>query len=197
MAEGRRGMESALIVSGSQKGTAFFTEALASASIRQSLAVETCGEARRLLLERVFDLVIINGPLRDETGESFARHVASSGSAQVILLVKSEFYEAVSAVCEGEGVLTVAKPLNRSVFWSALSLARAARNRIKKMQTENTRLKQKIEDIRIVDRAKCILISFMGMSEQEAHRTIEKQAMDTRTTKRTAAEGILKTYENG
>jgi len=51
-------------------------------------------------------------------------------------------------------------------------------------------------DIRIIDRAKCLLISYLNMSEQEAHRYIEKQAMDMRLTKRMIAEGIIKTYEN-
>jgi response regulator NasT len=36
----------------------------------------------------------------------------------------------------------------------------------------------------------------MNMNEKEAHRYIEKQAMDMRTTKRLIAERILKTYEN-
>ncbi|MDR0322216.1 MAG: hypothetical protein LBI28_11990 [Treponema sp.] len=40
------------------------------------------------------------------------------------------------------------------------------------------------------------MISYMNMNEQEAHWFIEKQAMDMRATKRTVAEGILKTYEN-
>jgi response regulator NasT len=64
------------------------------------------------------------------------------------------------------------------------------------MQTENEHLRQKIEDIRIVDRAKWILVSYMQMNEKEAHRYIEKQAMDLRTTKREVAEGLLKTYES-
>ena len=64
------------------------------------------------------------------------------------------------------------------------------------MRAENSMLKQKIEDIRIIDRAKCILISHFGMSEQKAHRFIEKHAMDIRATKRAVAEGILKMYEN-
>jgi response regulator NasT len=33
------------------------------------------------------------------------------------------------------------------------------------------------------------------MKERDAHRYIEKQAMDTRSSKREVAEGILKTYE--
>lgn len=189
-------MDSALIISSSDKGTAFFSEMLSAASIGQITALETCAEARRLLLERDFDLVVINAPLRDESGESLSRHIAAKGNSQVILAVKSEFFEEISAVTEDEGVLTVSKPINRALFWAALKLAKSAGARLKRMQTENGRLKQKIEDIRIVDRAKCVLISYLGMSEQEAHRYIEKQAMDMRTTKRAIGEGILKTYED-
>lgn len=189
-------MENVLIISSSEKGNAFFSDILNSSSIYQITVIRSCGEARRILLEKDFDLVIINTPLRDESGENLSRYIASRGISQVILVVKSEFYEAVSAACEGEGVLTISKPINRAVFWSALSLARTAQNRIKKVQAENIQLKQKIEDIRIVDRAKCILIAHMNMSEKEAHRYIEKQAMDMRSTKRAIAEGILKTYEN-
>ena len=189
-------MESALIVSGSEKGAAVFSEFLHSSFTGQITVLQSCGEARRALVDQDFDLVIINAPLRDESGESLALHIASKGASQVILVVKSEFHEAVSAICEREGILTIAKPIHKEVFWSALSLARAARNRMAKMQNENVRLKQKIEDIRIVDRAKCILISYMNMSENEAHRYIEKQAMDMRSTKRAVAEGVLRTYEN-
>lgn len=189
-------MDSALIVSSSEKSAAFFSEMLGPASISHIVALGTCGEARRLLLERDFDLVIINAPLRDESGENLARHIAGKGASQVILVVKSEYFEEVSAQTEEHGVLTIAKPINKVLFWSALKLAKSAASRLKSIQSENVRLKQKIEDIRIVDRAKCILISYLGMREQEAHRYIEKQAMDMRTTKRAVAEGILKTYEN-
>ncbi|MCL2088642.1 MAG: ANTAR domain-containing protein [Oscillospiraceae bacterium] len=189
-------MESVMIVSNSDKGIELFSDILNSASVNQITAVHSCGEARRLILERDFDLVIINAPLRDESGENLSRYIASMGVSQVILVVRSEFFEAVSAVCENDGVLTISRPVNRSVFWSALSLARSVRSRLKKAQEENARLKQKIEDIRITDRAKCILISYMNMSEQEAHRYIEKQAMDMRCTKREIAEGILRTYES-
>jgi response regulator NasT len=189
-------VESALIISNSDKGAAFISEMLCAVAINQIVVIKSCSEARRLLLERVFDLVVVNAPLQDETGESLSRDIASKGASQVILLVKSEYFDAVSSICEEDGVLTVAKPVNKTVLWSALKLAGAAQNRIKRIQTENSRLKQKIEDIRVTDRAKCLLISYLNMSEQEAHRYIEKQAMDMRTTKRAVAEGILITYEN-
>lgn len=189
-------MESALIVSSTAKGTAFFTEMLRSAAFTHLAAVSSGGEARRLLLEKDFDLVVINAPLCDESGESLARHIAAKGISQVILVVKSEYFDEVSAHTEEDGVLTVAKPINRELFWSALKLARSAGARLKRMQVENSKLKQKIEDIRLINRAKCLLISYLSMSEQEAHRFLEKQAMDLRVTRRAVAEGILKMYEN-
>ena len=189
-------MESALIISSTEKGLDLLSGLIGAASIGQITALQSCGEARRLLLEREFDLLVVNAPLRDETGESLSRYVASKGATQVILIVKSEFFDAVSAVCETDGVLTISKPLDKAVFWSALMLARSAQNRIKRMQLENAKLKQRIEDIRVVDRAKWALVSSMGLSEGEAHRLIEKQAMDQRATRREIAEEILGKHEH-
>ena len=188
-------MESALIVSGTTNSLDFLTGLLAEASVASITSFQTCGEARRFLYERDMDLVIVNSPLRDESGEDFSRYIASKGVSQVILIVKNEYFDSIAAACEADGVLTIAKPINKTVFWSALMLAKSAQNRIKKMQSENAALKQKIEDIRIATRAKLILISYMNMSEKEAHRYIEKQAMDLRTSRRSVAEGIIKTYE--
>jgi response regulator NasT len=187
-------MENTLIVSSTEKSAALFTEMLNEASVNQIITRKSAGEARRLLMEQEFDLVIINAPLQDESGENLSRYVVSKSGAQVILAVEKEDFDAASAGCEGEGVLTVSKPVDKEIFRSALSLARSAGNRIKRMQAENIQLKQKIEDIRVIDRAKCLLISYLSLSEQEAHRFIEKQAMDLRSSKRAIAEGVLKTY---
>ena len=189
-------MESALIVARTGNSISYFSEILNADSYKQIVALPSCGEARRLLLERYFDLVIINTPLQDESGENLSRYIASQGDSQVILVVKSEYFDEISAITENDGVLVVAKPINRNIFWTTLKLAKAAQIRFKKMQTENEKLKQKIEDIRIIDRAKCILISHLNISEQEAHRFMEKQAMDMRTTRRAIAEEVLKTYES-
>ncbi len=189
-------METALIVSNTKNSIAFFTEVLHSFSINRIVTVLSCSEARRLLFEQYFDLIVINSPLQEETGEGLSQHIAANGISQVILVVKSEYYDEISSVVEDYGVITIAKPINRNLFWSALKLAKAAQNKLKIIKAENTKLIQKIEDIRIVDRAKCILISYLNMSEREAHKYIERQAMDMRTTKRAVAEGILKTYES-
>ena len=63
------------------------------------------------------------------------------------------------------------------------------------LRDENIQLQQKIEEIRLVDRAKCALIQYLNLTEAQAHRYIEKQAMDLRLSRRQVAEAILKTYE--
>ncbi|NCA67654.1 MAG: response regulator [Clostridia bacterium] len=189
-------MESALVVSTNEKIASILAETLLQLNIIRIITVTTAGEARRLLIERDYDLCVVNSPLIDETGENLARNIASKGISQVLLLVRSEFYNEISHHVEDYGVITVAKPVNRDLLWSALKVAQAAHKKLQIVQNENKLLLQKIEEIRIIDRAKCILISHFSMSEPEAHRCIEKQSMDMRTTKRAVAEEILKTYEN-
>ena len=188
-------MENALIVSSTKKSIAFFTEMLGAASMKPLAVLESADEARRLLGERDIDIVLVDSPLRDESGESLARYVASTDVTQVIFVVSGEHVDAVSAVCENDGVLVLARPLNKSVFWSALKLAGAAQRRLKRIQAANDKLKRQLDDIRIIHRAKCALIFHHKISEQQAHRLIEKRAMDVRTTRRAVAEGILKNYE--
>jgi response regulator NasT len=122
--------------------------------------------------------------------------VAAKGAAGVILFVGSDFFDEISHKVEEYGVIAVSKPVNRAMLWNALRVSQAVHKRLRTVQNENKRLLQKIEDIRVIDRAKCTLISGLAMTEPEAHKYIEKQAMDMRITKRAVAETILKTYES-
>ncbi len=189
-------MESALIITYTEKSAAFFAELVGAYSVSDIVYARSAALARRILSERDFDFVIITAPLPDETGEDLARQIAAAEPSQVILAVKSELYDPVSAVCEPDGVLTVSKPTNRELFRQVFGFARSTRARLKKARAENEQLKLKIENIRVVDRAKSILMSFSGMSEREAHRYIEKKAMDTRCSKRAVSERIINDYEN-
>jgi response regulator NasT len=60
---------------------------------------------------------------------------------------------------------------------------------------KNTRLESQIEEARLINRAKCILIQYLRLTEPQAHRYIEKQAMDKRTSRIDIARNILTTYE--
>ncbi len=188
-------MQNVLIVSLSEKSIKFFADILREASFSRINSATSCAEASRKMLEMNYDLVVVNGPLRDESGEGFACSVANRRESQVIFVVKSDFYDETCAKVEESGVFCVAKPMNKVIFWSSLKFVRSAHKQLLRVQSENAKLKSRIEDIKIIDRAKCLLISYMSISEEEAHRYIEKQAMDMRTSRRKIAEKVLKTYD--
>lgn len=59
---------------------------------------------------------------------------------------------------------------------------------------EGAAIEEKMEAIRLVNRAKRLLISELKMSEPDAHHYITHQAMDRCAPKRAVAEEIIKLY---
>ncbi len=190
-------MSRALIVSKSEKAIAFLNDMLKQDRYDDIYICESCTEARRTIAEQDFEICIIDVPLRDEPGSELAIQIAEDWpECQVILLIKADFFEEVTERMEEYGILTVAKPISQTLLWTAIKMTGAVRVRMRKIRKENTKLLQRIEDIRMINRAKLTLMTYLNMSEAEAHRYIEKQAMDLRITKREVAERVLKTYKN-
>ena len=152
------------------------------------------GEVRRMMLDTPADIVIINTPLRDEFGTELAIDLAE-GTAGVLLLVKNELYDQVCYKAEDSGVLTLGKPTSRQGFYSAVKLLTAMTARLSRLEKVNHTLQEKMADIRVVNRAKWLLIEHHHMKEQDAHYFIEKQAMDTRLSRREVAENIIRSYD--
>lgn len=173
----------------------YIVDSLPKSTYDPILKAGDAGEARRMLLSTPVDIVIINTPLTDEFGIDLAQDLAD-GTMGVLLLVKNEVYDQVCYKVEDSGVLTLAKPMTRQGFYNAVKLLTALSARLKKMEKRNQTLQEKMTDIRIVNRAKWLLIEHHHMTEKDAHYYIEKQAMDTRLSRREIAESIIRTYDN-
>ena len=70
----------------------------------------------------------------------------------------------------------------------------AGNHRLQRLRQENARLQDKIGQLRLVSRAKCCLVEHAHMTEAEAHRYLEKQAMDTRRDRAEVAQEVLEEY---
>lgn len=151
--------------------------------------------ARQCLAENVFDIVIINAPLPDEFGTELALDVCEESGTGVLLLVKAEHYADIHSRVSQYGVLVISKPTNSQAVSQSLTLLCGTRERLRRMEQKTASIEEKMEEIRIVNRAKCLLIEQLKMTEKEAHRYIEKQAMDRCVTRRTIAENIISTYK--
>lgn len=189
-------MDSVLIISGTDKGREMLTELCRSFTFSHITAASSGNEARRLFISGAYDLVLINAPLPDEFGHELALAAVENSCAGVILLVKNELADEVSAKVEDDGVFVIPKPISRSLFYQSIKLVSASHKRLMGLKKQTMQLETKIEEIRLIDRAKCTLIQYLSMTEPQAHRYIEKQAMDMRLPKVKIAESILNTYES-
>ena len=152
-------------------------------------------EARRKILETAFDIVLINAPLPDDFGMRLAIDICTGSGAGVLLMVRSDQFDDVYARVVGYGVLTLSRPTSVQMVAQNLRILCATRERMRRMEEKQTAVEEKIDEIRLVNRAKWLLIECLGMTEPEAHRYIEKQSMDQRISKREVAESVIKTYK--
>ena len=158
------------------------------------ISVSTATDARRKLVDRRPDLLLINAPLPDESGISLATDACRTSASGVLLLVRAEQYADLCWQATAAGVLVLSKPTSSQLLLQTLTLLCGTRERLRLMEQKAVSMEDKMEEIRIVNRAKWVLIAQLRMTEQEAYRYIEKQAMDRCETRRAVAESILATY---
>lgn len=151
--------------------------------------------ARRVISKEKPDIVIINTPLPDDFGTSLALDVSETDGVCVLLFTRAENFSELSSVLAPHGVLTLPKPTSPELTEEVVELMCATRERLRRIEIKKSFAEERMEDIRVVNKAKWFLIEQLKMTEQEAHRYIEKQAMDRCVTKRVIAENILSTYK--
>mgnify|MGYP001852461618 FL=1 len=188
--------EKILLVSASKKSGEALEQLLRRYSWTNIDLVFDGSDARRSILQVDYDIMIVNMPLKDEQGHGLALDIIQATSLSVIAIVKAESYGLLSSKLEPAGVLVCPKPFQQSDFLSSVRLAAAFRNRLKKYESENRKLQKKYEEQRVVSRAKCLLVEFEKMSEPEAHRYIEKMAMDKRSTKLEISNRLIALYRD-
>jgi response regulator NasT len=185
---------SVLVVSASEKLNIVLSELLPESHYQPVRIVSGVSAGRRAFGERGYDFVIVNSPLPDDVGIRFAVDTAASAGTVVLLLVRAELHDDARDKVLEHGVYTLAKPLSRPVLSLALDWMAANRERLRKLEKKTLSVEEKMEEIRLVNRAKWLLISELKMDEPQAHRYIEKQAMDRCVPKRDVAEEIIRTY---
>jgi len=187
---------STLIVSAGEKFTSALTGVLDEENFYPVVVLKSISAARRELLEREYDIIAINAPLPDELGANFAIDRARDSSAGVVLFVPGDIYDEISDKAADFGVMTVAKPTSRAVVRQTLKLLCATRQRVLHVEQKAASFEEKIEEIKLVNKAKWLLVDKLVIDEPRAHRYIEKLAMDTRRTKIQVARDIIEEYKD-
>ena len=184
---------SVLVVSASQRFRDTLAGCLPDAVYTPVLAASVSA-AERETAQRTFDFLFVNCPLPDDDGVRFAMDSCQTGSTVAVLFVSADLYDQVQARAAAHGVYTLPKPIPRGAMLRALSWMTATRERLRSAEKKTRPIEEKMEEIRLVNRAKWLLISQRKMTEPDAHRYITRQAMDRCIAKRAVAEEIIRQY---
>lgn len=191
----REHVYSVLLVSASEKMTGSLVAMLPEKVYYPLTVVASISEAQRHILEEPYDLVIVNTPLPDDFGRKFAIEASNDRDAVTMLLVRSELYDETYDRVAEYGVLTLSKPTSAAMIKQTLDYMRATRERLYRMQKKTVSLEDKMAEIRLVNKAKWLLIESKKMTEEQAHKYIERTAMDLGLTKREVAQSIVRSNE--
>lgn len=189
-------MDGVLIVSGNEKAVEAFQKLIGNERFSRLVCARNADEARKLCSQRQFELIIINAPLSDEFGDSLSLELLKRTSSGIMLVVKEELEGSFERRLGSKGVFVIGKPINKTVFLKGLHFADAMLARTGAIASENERLHRNIDENRIISRAKGILMEYLSMTEPQAHKYLEKQAMDLRLTKLEVAKNLLSTYDS-
>ncbi len=158
-------------------------------------AVTSGSDARKEDPSR-YDSVIISTPLGDEFGLDLVAEFSRRSHAGIVVLAKSELADEVQKKIRFTGAFVIARPFTKAVLIQTLKNSAIAMQNVSRLEEENQELNRRLSDTKLVARAKETLMEYLKLTEEQAHRHIQKQAMDMRKSQREIAEDILKTYCN-
>lgn len=144
--------------------------------------------AKHLINEKHFALIMID--LLDSDDLSDTLDISDELSI-VILMVEPQKLDHISYRVSGNGVIAISKTTDIYGFYNVIRITTALIAKVEGIALKQVKLKEKMNEIQLVSRAKLLLMEKKKMSEEDAHRYIEKYAMDERKKRAVVAREIL------
>lgn len=176
-----------LILSSSDKVYSAALQLLSVCGIHKALRAHTVQQAKVLMGRMEFGAAVVYADSLDGGFRDVCIALAENcvGTVFVPKGDGDEIFELYD-----RGVLVAERPLTKATLYVALRAALGVAYRYEKLLRENAGLKQRLEELRVISRAKCIL-AYGGMTEEQAHKEIERRAMCERRTKTDIAKEII------
>lgn len=137
------------------------------------------------------DLVLMDVKMPILDGISAAESIVKERIAPVVLLTAFSQKELVERARDAGAMAYVVKPFTPADLMPAIEIALSRHEEIQALEQEVTDLKDQFETRKLVERAKSLLTTKMGLTEPEAFRWIQKTSMDRRLTMREVSETII------
>jgi response regulator NasT len=183
---------SVLIAAASEKTANQIRSVLPSSYGTVSIQTSMARVKQTLSMDR-YDLLLVHTPLPDEFGLQSVLDLAERfPSMGILLMVSKDTYEQTVYRTGDAGIMVLARPFSVQSFISSVQILQSLLKRIRRLTEENEKLRKKLEDERYISRAKALLIERQGITEGEAHKYIEQEAMNHSITRREVALHVIR-----
>jgi response regulator NasT len=165
---------------------------------RQGHQVETTSKGRLLLdlcLKMQPDLIVIDVNLSDLDGIEAARTYGNQRETPVILITGHHDEALLERLRADHVMACLVKPIKGADVEAAIAVAMVCFGQYQLVRREARDLRQALEDRKLIERAKGVLMKRLGLEEQEAFRRLKRLASDRNKKLADAAEIILTAEE--
>jgi AmiR/NasT family two-component response regulator len=137
------------------------------------------------------DLVILDVKMPILDGITAAGRIAEARIAPVLILTAFSQRELVERARDAGAMAYLVKPFTKGDLVPAIEIAVSRFHEMTALGTEAATLRDRLEVRKLLDRAKGKLQAEYGMSEPDAFRWVQKNAMDRRASMRAVAEDVI------
>lgn len=149
-------------------------------------------EALELVKEKEPDLVILDVKMPRLDGIQAAKMIAHDNLAPVILLTAFGDREMVERARDSFVFGYVMKPVDEKSLFPAIEIAVGQFSHRREIVSHVREVEQELAARKIIDRAKGLLMSYYGISEEEAHRRMQLTSMKRGLPVTEVAQRIIK-----
>lgn len=150
-------------------------------------------EAVQLATELRPDLVILDVKMPKVDGIDAASQIVGSRIAPAVILTAFSQRELVERARDAGAMAYLVKPFAKHDLVPAIELAVSRFAEVQALESEVAGLTERLETRKLIERAKGLLMSRQGLSEPDAFRWIQRNAMDRRTTMKAVAQAVVET----
>ncbi len=154
-----------------------------------------CGDGKRAVetaLASFPDMVIMDVAMPEMDGITAATEIRKKLKIPIMLLTNCYDGQTAKRAAECGIAAFLTKPLRAQDLLPAMEIALAHSEQVDTLKEKIDDLQEIIDNRKIIEKAKGMLMEKEKLSESDAYRHMQKMAMDKRKSLRQVADGILK-----
>jgi len=166
-------------------------------ALERSLGHQVVGQAAtglemvEVVLETTPDVVVFDVHLPQRNGLDALREIFEQYQLAAVAITADRDPDLVKKASHEQVLAYLIKPVEPLQLGPAITIALARFEQINQLASENARLQKSLENRKLIERAKGVLMRRHRWTEAEAFRRLQRGAMDRRTTMAELARQIL------